>query len=173
MIALSVVNFGMLSIWLNSTVTILVILYHTVFLAVVVIYRKSFTSASADPPVVKQHKKGADSDESFDYFDRAPIKPLSIAFKKWNIAALFFLFATNLVAFGTMVNVTTLGAVSGTLPPERLGSHKWDITIQIAQTTVFGCQLLTIGVLLGISAWGRRCIILEEENRSQEAQYVV
>jgi hypothetical protein len=161
-IALSVVNFGTLSIWLNSTVAALVLLYHMVFLTVVSIYRKSFSSASVDTPVVGPHRERADLDESCDYFDRAPSKPQSIAFSKWSIAALVFLLAANLIAFSTMVNVTTLGAVRGTLPAERLGSHKWDIKIQIAQTAVLGCQLLAIGALPGISAWGRRCIILSE-----------
>jgi hypothetical protein len=164
MIALSVVDLT----WLNSMVAALVLLYHIVFLTVVFIYRKNFSSPSVDTPVVGKYEGTAD--ENFDYFDRAPFKPPSIAFSYWSIAALFFLFALNFIAFSIMVNVAALGAVDSTLPSE---SHKWNIKIQMAQTTVVGCQLLTIGVLLGISGWGRRCIILEEENRLQEAEYVV
>lgn len=171
-IVLSVVNYGMLSIWLNSTVAVLVLLYHTMFLVVILIYRKSFSSASVDI-ALKQRTGGADDDESSEHFDKPSSKPPSIAFSNWNIAALVFLFAANLIAFSTMTNVTTLGSVLGTLPAERLGSHKWNIKIQMAQTIIHGCQLLIIGILLLISAWGRRCIILEEENRLQEAQYVV
>jgi len=164
MIALSVVD----STWLNSMVAALVLLYHIVFLTVVFIYRKNFSSPSVDTSVDGKHE--GTEDESFDYFDRAPFKPPSIAFSYWSIGALFFLFALNFIAFSIMVNDTALGAVDSTLPSK---SHKWNIEIQLAQTTVIGCQLLTIGVLLGVSGWGRRCIVLEKENRLQEAKYVV
>jgi hypothetical protein len=164
MIALSVVD----STWLNSMVAALVLLYHIVFLAVVFIHRKNFSSTSVDTSVVGKHE--GTEDESFDRFDRAQFKPPSIAFSYWSIAALFFLFALNLITFSIMVNGTALSAVDSTLPSE---SHKWNIKIQMAQTTVIGCQLLTIVVLLGISGWGRRCIILEKEHRLQEAEYVI
>jgi len=170
MIALSVVNFGMLSIWLNSTVVILVLVYHLVFLTVILIHRKSFSSANT--PIFEQTDKVAE-DEGLDYLDEMPCsKPPSIAFNKWNLVALIFLLIANLIAFSVMVNVTTLGAMRGTLPAERLGSHEWNIKIQVAQTAVLGCQLLTIGTLLGITAWGQRRIVLEEEDRSQE-QYII
>lgn len=167
MIALSVVNYGMLSILLNSTVAVLALLYHLVFLIVVLIYRKSFSSTHT--PVVEQHNET--EDDSFD--DDLPSKTPSIAFNKWSLIALTFIFLANLIAFCIMVDITTLGALRGTLPAERLGSHKWNITIQKAQTTVLGCQSLTLGLLLGISAWGRRRIVLEEERKSREVQYTV
>ena len=172
MIALSIVNFGMLSIWLNSTLAVLVLLYHLVFLIVVFIYRRRFPSASADASGVNQGDKAAEY-KDFDGLDNMPSKPPSIAFNKWSIMALTFLFIVNMIAFGIMVNVTTLGPALSTLPTERLGSHSWNIKIQKAQTIVLGCQLLTIGTLLGISFWGWRRIILDEENRSEECQYVI
>jgi hypothetical protein len=168
MIALSVVNFGMLSIWLNSTVAVLILLYHLVFLIVVFFYRKRFSSVSTDKSVVIFSE-----DEIIAEWEKMPAKPRSIAFNKWSIMALVFLFIANMIAFTIMVDVTTLGAMRGTLPAERLDSHKWNIKIEIAQTTVLGCQLLTIGTLLAISAWGWRCIILDEENRSEELRYVI
>jgi len=167
MIALSVVNFGMLSIWLNSTVAILVILYHLAFLIVVLVYRKNFSST--DIVVVEQH-----TEEIFHDLDEIPFsKPPSIAYNKWSLVALVFLLVTNIIAFSIMVDVTTLGGMRGTLPAERLGSHKWNIKIQKAQTVVLGCQVLVIGAILGISAWGRRRIIMEEESKSGEIQYIV
>jgi hypothetical protein len=72
-----------------------------------------------------------------------------------------------------MVHVTTLGAERSTLPAERLGSHKWNFKIQIAQMVVLRRQLLSFGILLVISAWGWRCIIVEQEARSQEVQYTI
>jgi len=168
MIALSIVNYGMLSIWLNSTVAVLTILYHLVFLTVVLIYRRRFSSA--DTPLVDHHV----IEESFDdSLDAIPSKPPSIAFNKWSLTVLTFLLLANLIAFGIMVDVTVLGAERSTLPAERLGSHKWDIKIQKAQTTVLGFQVLALGILLGISAWGRRCIVVEEESKSHEVQYMV
>jgi hypothetical protein len=167
MIALSAVNFGMLSIWLNSTVAILVIVYHLVFLIVVFIYRKSFSSE--ETLIVEQH-----GEDNFDDLDEMPFsKHSSIAYNKWSVIALVFLLIASIIAFSIMVDVTTLGALHGTLPAERLGSHKWNIKIQKAQTIVLGCQVLTIGALLGISAWGRRRIVTEQESRFGNVQYMV
>jgi len=170
MIALSVVNFGMLSIWLNSTVAILVIAYHLVFLIVVFIYRKSFSSE--ETLIVEQH--GEDNLDDLDDLDEMPFSKLSsIAYNKWSLIALVFLLIGSIIAFSIMVDVTTLGALHGTLPAERLGSHKWNIKIQKAQTIVLGCQVLAIGALLGISAWGRRHIVKEQESRLGNVQYLV
>jgi len=174
MIALSVVNFGMLSIWLNSTVAVLILLYHSVFLIVVSVYRKRFSSASTDKSVfVLFDSDPTLEDEIIAEWEKMPPEPRSIAFNKWSIMALVFLFIANMIAFTIMVDVTTLGAMRGTLPAERLDSYQWNIIIQIAQTVVLGCQLLTIGTLLAISAWGWRCIIVDEENRSEELRYVI
>lgn len=161
--ALSVVDIGM---WSISTVAGLDILYHIAFLIVVFINRKNFSSAS------EHHTEGAE-EKSSDYFDMAPLKPQSIAFSKWSITSLTFLLVANFIAFSVMVDdTTTLGAMGRTLPPvEPSGLQKWNFQIHVTQTVVLGCQLLTIATILGISAWGRRRIILEEEDRLQEAQY--
>ena len=176
MIALSVVNFGMLSIWLNSTVAILIFIYHFGFLVVVFIYRKHF-STTADTIIIEQQDSVVVDDDSWVDLDQMhhhpPSKPPSIAFTNKSIMALIFLFVANTIAFCVMADVTTLGVQRGTLPAERLGSHPWNINIQMAQTAVLGCQLLTIGALLGITFCGRRRIVLEEENRSQEVRYIV
>lgn len=159
MMALSVANIGMSSMWSNSTVAGLDLLYHIVFLIVVFIHRKNISTAS------EHHTEGAE-EKSSDYFDMAPLKPPSIGFSKWNIISLTFLLAVNFIAFSVMVNATTvLGAI------ESLGLQKWDFKIQVTLTVILGCELLTIATTLVISAWGRRRIILEEENRLQEAQY--
>jgi hypothetical protein len=160
MMALSVVNNGMSSMCsklTNSTVAGLDFLYHIVFLIVVFIHRKNFSSA------LEQHTDGA---ESFDYFDMAPFKPPSIAFSMWNITCLIFLLAANFIAFSVTVDDANVlrRAMGGTL-------SEWSFEIQVSQTVIVGCQLLTIATILGISARGWRRIILEEENRLQEAQY--
>jgi len=168
MMALSVVNNGMSSMsskLTNSTVAGLDFLYHIAFLIVVFIHRKNFSSA------LEQHTEEA---ESFDYFDMAPFKPPSIAFSMWNIASLIFLFAANFIAFSVTVddaNVLLRAMMSGTLSVEPLGLREWNFEIQVSQTVIVGCQLVTIATILGISARGWRRIILEEENRLQEAQY--
>jgi len=147
----------------NSTVAGLDFLYHIVFLIVVFFHRKNFSSA------LEQHTEGS---ESFDYFDMASFKPPSIAFCKWNIASLIFLLAANFIAFSVSVDDTNiLRAMGGTLSVEPLGLQEWNFEIQVSQTVIVGCQLLTIATILGISARGRRRIILEEENRLQEAQH--
>jgi hypothetical protein len=169
MIALSVVNYGMLSIWLNSTIAVLTICYHLVFLIVVLIYRRRFSSADA----LIEHHEEEDESESFDDVYQMPSEPPSIAFNKWSIVVLTFLFLANLIAFCIMVDITALGAERSTLPAERLGSHKWNIKVQKAQTTVLGCQALSLGILLAISAWGRRCIVVEEESKSHHVEYLV
>jgi len=169
MIALSVVNIRMLSI---STVAAgFDLLYYIVFLIVVFIHRKNFSPSSA-----KHHTAEGADDKSFDYFDMEPLKPQSIAFTNWNITSLIFLLAVNFIAFSVMVDdtvTTALGAMGETLPVEPSGSlqKSWNFKIEVTQTVVLGCQLLAITTALVISAFGRRRIILEEENRLQEAQY--
>jgi len=165
MIALSVVNYGTLSIWLNSTVAFLILVYHLAFLIVVFVYRKSFTSM--DTPIIQ-----LEDDNFDDIVKMSPPKPQSIAYNNWSLIALIFLLVATIIAFCIMVDITSLGAIRSTLPTERVGSHKWNIKIQMAQTTVLGCQVLAMGALLGITAWGRRRIVLDEENRSQEV-YIV
>ena len=164
MTALSVVDIGMSSMssmWSNSTAASLDLLYQTVFLIVVFINRKDFSSAS------EHHTEGAE-DKSSDYFDVAPSKPPSIAFSNWNIISLTFLLAVNFIAFSVMAHDTTvLGAMGG----NHVESFGLDFKIQVALTVTLGCELLTIATILAISAWGRRRIVLEEENRLQEAQY--
>lgn len=163
--AFSVIDTGM---WSISTVAGLDILYHIAFLIVVFINRKNFSSA------FERHTEGAE-ESGFDYFDMAPLKPQSIAFSKWNITSLTFLLVVNFIAFSTMVDdASILGTMGRTLPVEPSGLQKWKFPqIHVTQTlaVVLGCQLLIIATMLGISAWGRRRIILDEEDRLQEAQY--
>lgn len=152
----------------NSTVAGLDFLYHIAFLIVVFIHRKNFSSA------LEQQHRDTEEAESFDYFDMAPFKPPSIAFSLWNIASLIFLFAANFIAFSVTVddaNVLLRAMMGGTLSVEPLGLQEWNFEIQVSQTVIVGCQLVTIATILGISARGWRRIILEEENRLQEAQY--
>jgi len=162
MMALSIVDIGM---WPISTVAGLDLLYHIAFLVVVFINRKNFSSA------FERHSEGAE-EKIFDYFDMAPLKPQSIAFSMWNITSLTFLLVANFIAFSVMVDDTSiLDAMDRTLPVEPSGLQKWNFQIHATQTVVLGCQLLIIATALVISVWGRRRIILEEEDRLQEAQY--
>jgi len=151
--------------WSYSTVAVFDLLYHIVSLIVVFIHRKNLSSAS------EHHTAEGLEEKSSDYFDMAPLKPPSIAFSKWNILSLTFLLAVNFIAFSVMANETTILGVMGGKPLESLGLPKWDLKILVTLTVILGCELLTIATTLGISAWGRRRIILEEENRLQEAQY--
>jgi hypothetical protein len=161
MMVLSMINIKMSSVWSNSTVAALDLFYDMVFLIMVIIHRKDFSSAF-------EHRTEEVDNKSFDYVDTPPLKPPSIAFNKWNIISLILLLAANFVALGVVVDDTTL---FGGLPVELFGLQKWNFKIQLAQTIILGFQLLTIATTLGISALGRRRIFLEEDNRLQEAQY--
>jgi hypothetical protein len=158
MIALSVVNFGMLSIWLNATVGILILIYHISFFAVMWATRKKNPT-----------KIVAAEDDVGDSLNLAD-EP-SIAIHMGNIASVIFLVIINLIAFSVMVDITTNGAVSSTLPAERIGSHKWNIKVEIGQTAVLGTELVMLSTILAICALGRKRYNIEQEDKIEEFEY--
>jgi hypothetical protein len=70
-----------------------------------------------------------------------------------------------------MVDITSRGAIKSTLPAERIGSHKWNIKVQIAQTTVLGTELVTLLAVLVICALGRMRFCEAKEKREAELEY--
>lgn len=172
-VALSVANIEMSSSYYSSmlicsTVASLDLLYHIVLLTVALfVHRKDFSSASEHHTVEGAKDKKSDS----DYFDMPPLKPgppSSIAFSEWNIKSLIFLIAINFIAFSIVAHGTaTVSSTMGGKPvePESLKLQKMDFQIQATLTVFFGCELLTIAITLGLSALGRRRILLEEETR--------
>jgi len=158
MIALSVVNFGMLSIWLNATVAILILVHHVTFFAVLWASRKKGRSkiiAAED-----------DVDDSLHLAEEP-----SIALHMGNIASLLFLAIINAIAFSVMVDITTNGAIRSTLPSERIGSHKWNIKVEIGQTAVLGVELVMLTTILSICALRRRRFNIEQEEKLEELDY--
>ncbi|KDR81032.1 hypothetical protein GALMADRAFT_61472 [Galerina marginata CBS 339.88] len=156
MFALSIVNFGMLSIWLNATVAFLILIHHISFMAVAWVTRK------------KDTPKDIASEDDDDSLHLAP-EP-SIAIHMANLAFLSFLTIINIIAFSIMVDITTRGGINSTLPIERIG-HKWNIKIQIGQTAVLGVELVLLGAILLISGLGRRRFAIEQEERDEEVEY--
>jgi len=154
MIALSVVNFGILSIWLNATVAFLILIHHISFYAVAWVVRKR-----SKPTKMLAMDEDANS---------MPMATESIAFYMVNIVSLVFLFIINALAFAIMVDITTRGAINSTLPAERIGSAKWNIKVQIGQTAVLGAELLSLGAILIICAMGWKRLEDEKENREEE-----
>jgi len=159
MIALSIVNFGMLSIWLNATVAFVILIHHFSFLAVTWISRKHAHSA--------QIVALEDELDPLTLEDLDPPMPCSLL----NIIATTFLCIITTIAFSIMVDITTRGAIRGTLPAERVGSHKWNIKVQIAQTTVLGTELVTLLAVLAICALGRIRFVEAKEKREAELEY--
>jgi len=163
MIALSIVNFGMLSIWLNATVAFVILIHHFSFLAVTWISRRHASSA----------KIAAIEDEDDDEIDLPtlenlePPMPCSLV----NLIATTFLCIITTIAFSIMVDITTRGAIRSTLPAERIGSHKWNIKVQIAQTTVLGTEVVTLFAVLAICALGRFRFCEAKEKREAELEY--
>jgi len=155
MFALSIVNFGMLSIWLNATVAFLVLIHHISFLAVTWITRKQNSA-----------KEIAIDDDNSLHLAPEP----SIAIHMANIAFLAFITITNIIAFSVMVDITTRGGLKSTLPVERIG-HKWNIKIQIGQTAVLGVELVVLSTILAICALGRRRFAIEQEEKDEELEY--
>jgi len=159
MIALSIVNFGMLSIWLNATVAIFILIHHLTFLAVA--WRSRKHASSSKLAVI-------DDDESSSLvMDLEP----PMAFSLLNVLCTSFLCIITALAFSTMVDITTRGASKSTLPVERIGSHKWNIKVQIAQTTVLGAELLTLMAALVFCAMGLKRFYDEKEKREAEFEY--
>jgi len=155
MFALSIVNFGMLSIWLNATVAVLILIHHITFMAVAWVTKKQIPSKEI-------------VGEEDDSLHLAP-EP-SIVIHAANIYSLSFLAIINAIALSIMVDITTRGGINSTLPIERIG-HKWNIKIQIGQTAVLGVELALLATILAISALGRRRFAIEQEERDEELEY--
>ena len=94
-----------------------------------------------------------------------------MAFGLLNILCTSFLCIITAVAFSIMVDITTRGAKKSTLPVERIGSHKWNIKVQIAQTTVLGAELVTLMAALVFCAMGLKRFYDEKERREAEFEY--
>lgn len=163
MIALSVVNYGMLSIWLNAAVAVLILVHHLSFLAATWVSNKR--SGALIKTVIDPDDNGVPESDSDEEIIHEPI-----SFHLANIGCLVFLFIINAIAFSIMVDITTRGALKSTLPAERIGSHKWNIKIQIGQTTVLGVQLLVLAINLAVCAigWWR---IQDQKEASDNAEY--
>jgi len=160
MIALSVVNFGMLSIWLNATVGILILIHHFAFMAVMWRSRKHASSSKTMAVI--------DDDETDSLItDSEP----PMAFSLLNVLCTSFLCIITAIAFCIMVDITTRGGSKSTLPAERIDSHKWNIKVQIAQTTVLGSELATLMAALVFCAMGMMRFFDEKEKREAELEY--
>lgn len=160
MIALSVVNYGLLSIWLNAFVAVLILVHNFSFLGAAC-WTKKYSNGKKAPISIND----VDDDVPLSMSEPA------VAFHMGNIAPLIFLIIINAVAFGIMVDITTRGALKSTLPAERIGSHKWNIKVQIAQTTVLGVELLTQLITLTVCALGWLRLREEEEMAQEEFEY--
>lgn len=159
MIVLSIVNFGMLSIWLNATVAILILIHHFAFLAIT---RRARKHGSSSKMVV------IDDDESTSLtMDLEP----PFAFTFLNVLFTSFLCIVTALAFSIMVDITSRGPSRSTLPVERIGSHKWNIKVQIAQTTVLGAELVTLIAALLFCAMGLKRLSDVKERREAELEY--
>jgi len=160
MIALSIVNFGMLSIWLNATVAFVILIHHFSFLAVSWISRTH--ARSVNIAEIEDDESTLLNVESLE-----PPMPCGL----FNIIATSFLCCITTIAFSVMVDITSRGAIKSTLPAERVGSHKWNIKVQIAQTTVLGTELVTLLAILVICALGRMRFSEAKEKREAELEY--
>jgi len=158
MIALSVVNFGLLSIGLNAALAFLILIHHFSFYVATWFTRK--------PNPAKIHASTDDLDDFAQLLDEP-----SIALHLGNIAVLSFLTMLNIVAFAIMIDITTRGPIRSTLPIERIGSHKWNIKVQIGQTCVLGAELLMLGLILAICGLGRRRFNALKEDQEEIHDY--
>ncbi|KAF9558908.1 hypothetical protein CPC08DRAFT_709255 [Agrocybe pediades] len=161
MIALSVVNYGLLSIWLNAAIAVIILLHNVTFLGVAWWTKKYSSGTKAAINI------NAEDDEDGPLTMAEP----AVAFHMGNIAFIIFLCVINAVAFAIMVDITSQGALRSTLPIERIGSHKWNIKVQIAQTTVLGVSFLIQVITLTICSMGWRRLKEEEENAKEEYEY--
>ncbi|KAF9477193.1 hypothetical protein BDN70DRAFT_881493 [Pholiota conissans] len=157
--ALSIVNFGLLSIWLNAAVAVIIAVHHITLCAVTWASRKRV-----------QRSKVIIDDEESSPFHETDIEPPA-AYSITNIVALAFLVILNAIAFSIMVDITTRGAMKSTLPQERVGSHKWNIKVEIGQSSVLGAELLVLSALLTVCALGRNRLIEEAKARKEEMEY--
>jgi len=158
--ALSIVNFGLLSIWLNAAVSVFIGIHHLTLCIVSWALRKRLPS----PKII------IDDEESSFFHDDPEIEPPA-AYSRTNIASMVFLVILNAIAFSIMVDITTRGAMKSTLPAERVGSHKWNIKIQIGQSSVLGIELLVLSTILAICTFGRKRMVDEAEERKSELEF--
>jgi len=164
MVALSVVNYGLLSIWLNAFVAVLILVHNFSFLGTAY-WVKKHSSGTKAPININDLYDDDDDDKALTMSEQA------VAFHMGNIAPLVFLIIVNATAFGIMVDITTRGAMKSTLPAERIGSHKWNIKVQIAQTAVLGVELLVQLFMLVVCSRGWLRLKEEEEMAEEEFEY--
>ncbi len=157
--ALSMVNFGLLSIWLNAFVAVVIAVHHIVLGSVMWASRK------------RTHPSKAiiDDEESSPLRAIEDLEPPAV-YSLTNIAFLVGLVILNALAFSTMVDITTRGGANSTLPAERVG-HKWNLKIQIGQTTMLGAELLVLSAILTLCTLGRQRFTSEVERRKGELEY--
>jgi len=170
-IILSRINFGLLSIWLNAAVAALILSHHFFLILVSWIHHKyphlkiiSISNSEKTTPGTLFTPE----DESDGEDELLPVP--EIAYSIFNVGAVAFIFIVNAVAFCIMVDITSRGAMSSTLPAERIGSHKWNIKIQIGQTTVLGIELLVLTVVLFTCILGWRRHVDETERIEAEIE---
>ncbi|KAH9479157.1 hypothetical protein JR316_0007743 [Psilocybe cubensis] len=177
MLALSVVNFGLLSIWLNAAVGALILIHHTSYLFITWAHSNRPSSKPTDfliDPEAEADSKSSESlsptldEKSAWEDDTEPDYAMPLPFQPLNIASLAFLSIITSMAFSVMVDITSRGAMKSTLPAERVGSHKWNIKIEIGQTAVLGCAMIALGLNLAVCLLGRRRVV--EANEEKEAR---
>jgi hypothetical protein len=174
MAVLSMVNFGLLSIWLNATVAAFILLHHLpVFLMAWIFHRigqgkglKGLTGPLAHGSSSYGTLSG---DDPFKPLEEGPDR--SIAYTMINVASHGFLLLINAIAFSIMIDINARGPLSSTLLAERLVSHKWNRPIQYGQTGVLGAELLVQGSLLTLAAMGWRSVSEWDEERQEEIDY--
>ena len=160
MIALSAVNYGALSIWLNALIAFLIIVHHLSFSIIAWTRRKHLAQVNKAIMLI------APVDEV-----SAILAPHPIAYDLWNILSLGFLFIINSISFGIMVDITTNGPIKSTLPAERVGSHKWNLKIQYGQVAVLAVELVLLGAMIFICWFGRARVIEAQDNLQEEIDY--
>jgi len=126
--------------------------------------------------VTWRSRKHADSSKMVVIDDDEP-NPLTMdleppmAFGLLNVLCTSFLCIITALAFSIMVDITTRGPKRSTLPAERIGSHKWNMKVQIAQTTVLGTELVTLMAALVFCVMGLKRFYDEKERREAELEY--
>lgn len=153
------VNFGLLSIWLNAFVAVIITVHHVVLGTVIWSSRKRTQSSKAI----------IDDEESSPLRAVEDLEPPTV-YSLTNIAFLVLLVILNALAFSVMVDITTRGGANSTLPAERVG-HKWNLKIQIGQSTMLGAELLVLSAILTLCTLGRQRFVSEVERRKGELEY--
>jgi hypothetical protein len=171
-IILSRINFGLLSIWLNAAVAALILVHHFFFILLSWIHHRyphlNIVGRPSTPQLISSSKTFEAEDEVLGEYELLPMP--EIAYSIINVWAVAIIFIVNAVAFCVMVDITSRGAVSSTLPAERIGSHKWNIKIQIGQTSVLGVELLVLLSMLVTCIIGWRRYTEEKERIEAEIE---